>query len=63
MSEFFNPWFLFQRLSAAAQELEYGETEGNFDIIIVNDDVEAAYQNLKQFVIHDLEKIKNVPLS
>jgi len=54
---------LNKRLSAAAQELEYGETEGNFDIIIVNDDVDAAYENLKQFVIHDLENLKNVPSS
>merc|ERR1711894_771212 len=32
---------LSKRLGAAAAEMEYGEEEGNFDIIIVNDDLEA----------------------
>ena len=37
--------------------MEYGEAEGNFDIIIVNDDLEAAYVKLRDFVIPELEKI------
>ena len=48
---------LSKRLGAAAAEMEYGETEGNFDIIIVNDDMEAAYVQLRDFVIPELEKI------
>eukprot|EP00088_Acartia_fossae_P010556 TRINITY_DN15284_c0_g1_i1.p1 TRINITY_DN15284_c0_g1~~TRINITY_DN15284_c0_g1_i1.p1 ORF type:complete len:239 (+),score=57.83 TRINITY_DN15284_c0_g1_i1:93-809(+) len=52
---------LNKRLSAAASELEYGETEGNFDIIIVNDEVDKAYAALKQFVIQDLDKIRKIP--
>jgi len=51
---------LNKRLSAAAKELEYGETDGNFDIIIVNDQVENAYHALKQFVLPDLDKIRNI---
>ena len=35
--------FFSKRLGAAAAEMEYGEEEGNFDIIIVNDDLETAY--------------------
>jgi len=51
---------LNKRLSAAAKELEYGETDGNFDIIIINDEVEKAYSALKQFVIQDLENIRKI---
>ena len=43
-----------QRLSAAAKEMEYGEAEGNFDIVIVNDDLERAYQELRAFVLPKL---------
>ena len=46
-----------QRLGAAAAEMEYGETDGNFDIIIVNDDLEDAYIKLRDFVIPELEKM------
>ena len=37
--------------------MDYGETEGNFDIIIVNDDLETAYIQLREFVIPELEKL------
>ena len=37
--------------------MEYGEEEGNFDIIIVNDDLEAAYVQLRDFVIPELERL------
>ena len=37
--------------------MEYGEAEGNFDTIIVNDDLETAYSNLRDFVIPELEKL------
>ena len=29
--------------------MEYGEEEGNFDIIVVNDDLETAYGELREF--------------
>ena len=48
---------LSKRLGAAAAEMEYGEAEGNFDIIIVNDDLEAAYVKLREFVIPEMEKL------
>ena len=48
---------LGKRLGAAAAEMEYGETEGNFDIIIVNDDLETAYTKLRDFIIPELEKL------
>ena len=37
--------------------MSYGEEEGNFDIIIVNDDLETAYQKLREFVLPEIEKI------
>ena len=48
---------LSKRLGAAAAEMEYGEAEGNFDIIIVNDDLESAYAKLKEFIVPELEKL------
>ena len=44
-------------MSSAASEMSYGEEEGNFDIIIVNDDLETAYQKLREFVLPEIEKI------
>ena len=40
-----------QRLRSAAEEMEYGEAEGNFDVIIVNDDLDDAYQQLREFIV------------
>ena len=40
-----------ERLKRARDELEYGEQPGNFDVVLVNDDVEEAYSNLRSFVI------------
>ncbi|XP_023019703.2 guanylate kinase isoform X2 [Leptinotarsa decemlineata] len=47
---------LQKRLSKAAEEIEYGTTPGNFDKIIINDDFETAYQELKQFVVDNVLK-------
>ncbi|XP_014489521.1 PREDICTED: guanylate kinase isoform X2 [Dinoponera quadriceps] len=41
---------LERRLSVAKAEMEYGETPGNFDIIIENDDLEKAYETLRSFI-------------
>ena len=35
--------------------MEFGEKEGNFDIIIVNDDLDTAYQKLREFVLKQFE--------
>ena len=35
--------------------MEYGEEEGNFDEVIVNDDLETAYEKLKAFLGEELE--------
>lgn len=33
-----------------------GKTEGNFHIVILNDDVERAYKELRDFIVAELEK-------
>ena len=48
---------LNKRLGAAAAEMEYGETQGNFDIIIINDDLNNAYKALKNFIIPEIRKL------
>jgi len=48
---------LQKRLGAAAKEMEYGEEEGNFDTVIVNDDLDTAYQSLKDFLIENFEEL------
>lgn len=35
------------RLETAIKEIEFGKSAGNFDAIIVNDDVERAYEELR----------------
>jgi len=49
---------LAKRLGAAAAEMEYGEEKGNFDVIIINDDLEKAYEGLRDFIMPDIEKLK-----
>jgi guanylate kinase len=39
---------ILKRLSAAQRELEYGTAAGNFDRIIVNDDLESAFDELSE---------------
>lgn len=42
---------ILRRLERASKEMNYGDIPGNFDITIINDDVEEAYTNLRNFVI------------
>ena len=39
-----------KRLNQAKTELEYADTPGLYDIIIVNDDLEKAYKVLEDFI-------------
>lgn len=41
---------LMKRLEVAIREMSYGEMTGNFDFVIVNDDLEHAYGQLKDFL-------------
>ncbi|KAI1480749.1 guanylate kinase [Daldinia eschscholtzii] len=45
---------IVKRLNQAKLELEYADTPGVHDIIIVNDDVEKAYKKLEEFIYKPL---------
>ncbi|VVC39555.1 Hypothetical protein CINCED_3A023991 [Cinara cedri] len=47
------------RLNAAQQEINYGETPGNFDYIITNESLDKAYNAFKEFVLKSFESIGN----
>jgi len=49
---------LARRLEAARGELEYGRAEGNFDLRLVNDQVEKAYAQLREFMLPTLAKLE-----
>ena len=40
-----------KRLGNAAKELEYGQTEGNFDRVFVNDDLPKTFGELEEQII------------
>lgn len=44
-----------KRLAQANNELEYSQTPGVHDIIIVNDDLETAYKELETFIYKPLD--------
>jgi len=47
---------LSRRLARAEEEMEYGLTKGNFDVIITNDSLHAAYADLREFVRPEIAK-------
>ena len=48
---------LAKRLAAARAELEYGEQPGNFDLVIVNDDLDTAYSQLREFCLPKINQL------
>lgn len=46
---------LQKRLNTAKIELEYGLTQGNFDVVIHNLHLKKAYQELRDFILKELE--------
>lgn len=48
-----------KRLAQAEEELVYGSVPGNFDIVLYNDDVDQAYENLRNFILPDVEQLKS----
>ncbi|XP_066589527.1 guanylate kinase isoform X1 [Prorops nasuta] len=45
---------LQRRLDTAKKELEYGSQVGNFDLVIVNDSFEEAYEMLRNYLVQQL---------
>ncbi|KAJ8936501.1 hypothetical protein NQ314_012365 [Rhamnusium bicolor] len=48
---------LAHRLKVAEEELNYGNTPGNFHLIITNDNLEHAYAKLKNFIVEYLHSM------
>lgn len=49
---------LQKRLAVAQKEMEFASEPGNFDVVIVNDNLAVAYQQLKDFIKEDVELLK-----
>ncbi|XP_026759213.1 guanylate kinase isoform X2 [Galleria mellonella] len=46
---------LRKRLDTAIREIEFGQQPGNFHIIILNDTVDKAYAELREFITQNVE--------
>lgn len=49
---------LQKRLKTAEIEMNYGNEPGNFDIIIVNDQLDKAYEELKAFLLPCIQDVQ-----
>ncbi|XP_032421872.1 guanylate kinase isoform X1 [Xiphophorus hellerii] len=54
---------LQKRLHAAKVDMELSKEPGMFDVVIVNDDLEDAYKNLKQSLLEEINKVKKAKTS
>ena len=52
-----------KRLDAADMEMAYGDTPGNYDYVIVNDDLDVAYEQLKSIVEQRMRDNNSAPRS
>lgn len=54
---------LQRRLRAAEVDMEYSKEPGMFDVIVVNDDLDVAYQELKEALLEEINMVKKGPES
>uniref|UniRef100_A0A3B3WZH7 Guanylate kinase n=1 Tax=Poecilia mexicana TaxID=48701 RepID=A0A3B3WZH7_9TELE len=54
---------LQKRLHAANVDMELSKEPGMFDVVIVNDNLEDAYKNLKQALLEEINKVKKAKAS
>ncbi|XP_046707284.1 guanylate kinase [Silurus meridionalis] len=50
---------LQKRLQAALIEVEFSKEAGQFDVVIVNDNLDEAYEKLKAALLQEIENVKN----
>uniref|UniRef100_A0A671R0I9 Guanylate kinase n=1 Tax=Sinocyclocheilus anshuiensis TaxID=1608454 RepID=A0A671R0I9_9TELE len=50
---------LQKRLEAARIDMELSKEPGVFDMVIINDDLEEAYEKLKSVLIEEIEKVQD----
>eukprot|EP00054_Salpingoeca_dolichothecata_P014554 m.82492 g.82492 ORF g.82492 m.82492 type:complete len:209 (+) comp21051_c0_seq1:3-629(+) len=48
------------RLATALEAIEYGNTPGKFDVLVVNDDQETAYAELREALQPEIEEAKKL---
>ncbi|XP_053668995.1 guanylate kinase [Anopheles marshallii] len=46
---------LQKRLNTARKEIEYGTEPGNFDVVVQNNNLKQAYEDLRNFIVRELE--------
>ncbi|XP_065123663.1 guanylate kinase isoform X2 [Paramisgurnus dabryanus] len=49
---------LQKRLNAARTDMEMSKEPGLFDVVIINDDLDAAYGRLKEALLPEIQKVK-----
>ncbi|XP_069013696.1 guanylate kinase isoform X4 [Embiotoca jacksoni] len=54
---------LMKRLHAAKAAIEFSKEPGQFDVLIVNDNLEDAYGQLKNALLEEINKVKKVNTS
>uniref|UniRef100_A0A8C5AIF2 Guanylate kinase n=1 Tax=Gadus morhua TaxID=8049 RepID=A0A8C5AIF2_GADMO len=51
---------LQKRLEAARQDMELSKEPGVFDVVIINDDLDKAYEELTAILIDEIKKVQEV---
>ncbi|KAF7222361.1 guanylate kinase isoform X1 [Nothobranchius furzeri] len=51
---------LQKRLNAAKVDIEFSKEPGVFDVIVINDSLEDAYERLRQALLGEISKVKKV---
>ncbi|XP_056149955.1 guanylate kinase isoform X2 [Lampris incognitus] len=54
---------LLKRLHAAQVDMEISKEPGLFDVVIVNDNLEDAYEQLKAALLEEINKVKKINMS
>ncbi|CAC5380071.1 E2.7.4.8 [Mytilus coruscus] len=53
---------LQKRINSATESLEYAEQKGSYDHIVVNDDLDKAYDNFRGLLIEDITALQQARL-
>ncbi|XP_061776444.1 guanylate kinase [Nerophis ophidion] len=54
---------LQKRLNAAKVEIEFSKEAGVFDLVIVNDNLDDAYEQLRDALLEEINRVKKINLS
>ncbi len=48
---------LKKRLASAKESMDYAHQKGAYDIILINDNIDEAYQKLENYIVHQWGKV------